>query len=197
MQVVGYSQLFANEDLGHFLSPVDDPIVRALADFENYSPSELLHQFSLRKNVAVIPKSTNEKRIRENAMKRVWRTRQSTSTSTSTGISISDTSFRILDALVVLWESILIPGEEIVQPSWARSRLDFLLPKRQMTVLSGKIRNNLAVLKELAGVEVDKELASCSTGETEVSYTSLVKELFFAEDDVDTHSSTWSSISSA
>eukprot|EP00392_Amoebophrya_sp_AT5.2_P013683 g13812.t1 len=65
---VGFSQLFANEDLGHFLSPVRDPLVITLADALSCSPAQLLHAFSLEKHVGVIPQSRSLGRIAENAV---------------------------------------------------------------------------------------------------------------------------------
>ena len=134
---VGYSCLFANPDFGSLLAPAEDPIVKRLAEFEgNITAAQLLHRYSLMKSVLVIPKSTNPRRIRENSPDELLLARP-----------LSAFSFRVLETLVLLHESSLVPGEEVLRPLWARGR-----------VLSGKNRGLLFAQKLLGGQEAEELL---------------------------------------
>lgn len=52
---------------GGYLSPLEDPHVRAIAERHKRTPSQVLHRWLLQLGAAVIPRSTRRERIRENS----------------------------------------------------------------------------------------------------------------------------------
>eukprot|EP00747_Dinoflagellata_sp_TGD_P170227 gnl/TRDRNA2_/TRDRNA2_201243_c0_seq1.p1 gnl/TRDRNA2_/TRDRNA2_201243_c0~~gnl/TRDRNA2_/TRDRNA2_201243_c0_seq1.p1 ORF type:complete len:286 (-),score=42.41 gnl/TRDRNA2_/TRDRNA2_201243_c0_seq1:49-906(-) len=64
MVMTGYSVIHPGH--GSYLSPLDDPHVKAIASRLGRTPSQVLHRWLLQLGAAVIPRSTKRERIREN-----------------------------------------------------------------------------------------------------------------------------------
>merc|ERR1712083_1180784 len=62
--MTGYSIIHPGH--GGFLSPLEDPHVKAIARRLGRTPSQILHRWLLQLGAAVIPRSTKRERIREN-----------------------------------------------------------------------------------------------------------------------------------
>jgi len=62
--MTGYSIIHPGH--GGYLSPMEDPHVKAIAARHSKTPSQVLHRWMLQLGTAVIPRSTKDERIREN-----------------------------------------------------------------------------------------------------------------------------------
>lgn len=62
--MTGYSII--HPEHGGYLSPMQDPHVKAIAQRHGRTPSQILHRWLLQLGAAVIPRSTKRERIREN-----------------------------------------------------------------------------------------------------------------------------------
>eukprot|EP00747_Dinoflagellata_sp_TGD_P071496 gnl/TRDRNA2_/TRDRNA2_157060_c0_seq1.p1 gnl/TRDRNA2_/TRDRNA2_157060_c0~~gnl/TRDRNA2_/TRDRNA2_157060_c0_seq1.p1 ORF type:complete len:604 (+),score=112.19 gnl/TRDRNA2_/TRDRNA2_157060_c0_seq1:3-1814(+) len=86
--VMGYS---IQNAWPHIMPPLSDPLVAAVAARVGRTPSQVLHRWTLQRGVGVIPKSTSQARIRENAR--------------LLDFKLGETEMRVLDGLSSLSES--------------------------------------------------------------------------------------------
>lgn len=85
---------------GGYLSPLNDPHVRAIATRHDRSPSQVLHRWLLQLGAAVIPRSTRYDRIKENG--------------DLFSFSLPETDMRLLNGISSLMKS--VPGTK--HPAW-------------------------------------------------------------------------------
>lgn len=96
--MTGYSII--HPEHGGYLSPMQDPHVKAIAKRHGRTPSQILHRWLLQLGAAVIPRSTKMERIRENGDLFTF--------------ALTEADMRLLNGLVSLFKS--VPGSQ--SPAW-------------------------------------------------------------------------------
>jgi diketogulonate reductase-like aldo/keto reductase len=97
--MTGYSII--HPEHGGYMSPLEDPHVKAIADRHKRTPSQILHRWLLQLGAAVIPRSTKYDRIRENGDLFTF--------------ALPETDMRLLNGIVSLFKS--TPGSK--SPTWS------------------------------------------------------------------------------
>merc|ERR1712232_319604 len=96
--MTGYSII--HPEHGGYLSPMQDPHVKAIAKRHRRTPSQVLHRWLLQLGAAVIPRSTKRERIRENG--------------DLFSFALTEGDMRLLNGIASLFKS--VPGKK--SPEW-------------------------------------------------------------------------------
>lgn len=96
--MTGYSII--HPEHGGYMSPMQDPHIKAIAQRHKRTPSQVLHRWLLQLGAAVIPRSTKQERIRENG--------------DLFSFALSEVDMRLINGIASLMKS--VPGTQ--QPAW-------------------------------------------------------------------------------